>query len=222
MEENATIPQLSPEEIRVLGSLIEKSKTTPENYPLTLNALQTACNQKSSRKPVVQYDEETIVHVIDSLKKKGFVSTVVGGGSRVMKYKHNLAIQFPLLPQETAILCLLFLRGPLTAGEINSNSGRLYEFEDLDEVQTLMNKLSWEEPVYIKQLPKQVGQKESRYIHLFGEFDEEAYQESATGSEGQSTERSSRVKELEDRVQVLEEQLLQLRTEFDKLMQDLT
>ncbi len=125
MEDNKSLPQLSFEEIRVLGSLLEKSKTTPEYYPMTINSLQAACNQKSSRKPVVNYDESTIVETLDSLKKKGLVSTVIGGGSRVTKYKHNIAIQFPLVPAELADLCLLFLRGALTAGEMTSNSGSL-------------------------------------------------------------------------------------------------
>ncbi len=222
MEENKSIPVLSQEEIRVLGSLLEKSKTTPEYYPMTLNGLQTACNQKSSRKPVVQYDESTIVHTLDSLRKKGLVSTVVGGGSRVTKYKHNIAIQFPLLPQELAILCLLFLRGPLTAGEINSNSGRLYDFENLDEVQELLNKLSTEEPNYIKQLSKRPGQKEVRYVHLFSDFDEDSYEEDALLASNSLSKKDSSILHLEERVEILEEKLNALRSEFDKLMEQLT
>jgi len=219
MEENKSLPILSSEEIRVLGSLLEKSKTTPEYYPMTLNGLQTACNQKTSRKPVVNYDENLIIQVLDSLRKKGLVSTVVGGGSRVTKYKHNLAIQFPLLPQEVATLCLLFLRGPLTSGEINSNSGRLYEFENLDEVQDLLNKLSTDEPPYIKQLSKRPGQKEVRFIHLFSDFDEESYEEESTPTQSSS---SSSINRLEERVVQLEEQLNTLRAEFDQLMKELS
>ena len=152
--ENKSLPQLSAEELRVLGSLLEKSKTTPEYYPMTINGLQTACNQKTSRKPVVNYDEPTLIAALDALKKRGLVSTVVGGGSRVTKYKHNLAIQFPLIPSDLAVLCLLILRGPLTAGEINSNSGRLHEFEGLEDVQEHLNKLSEGEIEYVKQLPR--------------------------------------------------------------------
>lgn len=219
MEENLNLPELTAEEIRVLGSLLEKSKTTPEYYPMTINSLQTASNQKSSRKPVVNYDESTIVQTLDSLKKKGLISTVIGGGSRVTKYKHNIAIQYPLVPTELAVICLLFLRGPLTAGEINSNSGRLYEFETLDEVNEVLNKLASENPAYIKLLPKKIGQKESRYVHLFSPFDEELYE--STSSE-MPTNSSSQVTALEERVQTLETELALLRTEFDKLLAELT
>ncbi|MGJ1362416.1 YceH family protein [Sphingobacterium spiritivorum] len=214
--ENKSLPQLSAEELRVLGSLLEKSKTTPEYYPMTLNGLQTACNQKTSRKPVVSYDEPTIIAALDALKKRGLVSTVVGGGSRVTKYKHNLAIQFPLIPSDLAVLCLLILRGPLTAGEINSNSGRLHEFEGLEDVQEHLNKLSEGEIEYVKQLSKRPGQKEVRYVHLLGEVNEEDYDEPVSNGGQQS-----QVKELENRVLVLEEQLQQLRAEFDSLMQEL-
>ena len=219
MEEIKALPNLSSEEVRVLGSLLEKSKTTPEYYPMTLNALQTACNQKTSRKPVVNYDESTIINTLDSLRKKGLISTVVGGGSRVTKYKHNLAIQFPLLPQELAALCLLFLRGPLTGGEINSNSGRLYEFESLEEVQELLQKLSTDEPAYVQQLSKKPGQKEARFVHLFSPFDEEAYEESSASETEANT---GKYAQLEERVQQLEQQLATLQASFDKLMEELS
>lgn len=218
MEEIKPLPVLNEEELRVLGSLLEKSKTTPEYYPMTLNGLQSACNQKTSRKPVVNYDENTIIVALDSLRKKGLISTVVGGGSRVTKYKHNLAIQYPLLPQELAVLCLLILRGPLTAGEINSNSGRLYDFESLDEVQELLEKLSDSEQPFVKFLPKRPGQKEIRFVHLLGDFNEEDYEDySSTPSD-----RPSKVNELEERITALEEKLDNLQTAFDKLMQELS
>lgn len=219
MEESKILPQLSQEEIRVLGSLLEKSKTTPEYYPMTINSLLAACNQKSSRKPVVNYDESTIINTLDSLKRRGLTSTVVGGGARVMKYKHNIAIQYPLVPAELATLCLLFLRGPLTAGEINSNSGRLYEFETLEEVQELLNKLASEETPYVKLLPKRPGQKEARYIHLFGEFNDEDYETNANTS---STTASNQIQILEERVDTLETELAILREEFNKLMAELS
>jgi len=217
MEDQTTLPQLSAEELRILGCLLEKSRTTPEYYPMTLNGLQTACNQKNSRKPVVNYSENTIVEALDLLKKRGLTSTVVGGGSRVTKYKHNLAIQFPLLPQELAILCLLMLRGPLTAGEINSNAGRLYDFENLDEVQELLNKLSEEKPPYIQQLAKRPGQKEVRYVHLFADVNEEEFDFGASNADTNPTA----TKQLEARVDLLEEQLVALRKEFDALMAQL-
>ncbi|QBQ40998.1 YceH family protein [Sphingobacterium psychroaquaticum] len=219
MEENNNLPILNAEELRVLGSLLEKSKTTPEYYPMTLNSLQTACNQKTSRKPVVSYDEGTVIQTLDSLRKRGLVSTVVGGGSRVTKYKHNLAIQFPLIPQDLAVLCLLILRGPLTAGEINSNAGRLFDFESIEEVQEVLNRLNEQEPPYVKLLPKRPGQKESRYVHLLGDVNEEDYDLSNPVSDNQS---GSKVQALEERVQTLEEQLATLREEFDKLMEQLS
>lgn len=218
MEEIKPLPQLNAEEIRVLGSLLEKSRATPEYYPMTINSLQAACNQKTSRKPVVTYDENTIITTLDSLRKRGLVSTVVGGGSRVTKYKHNLAIHYPLVPAELAALCLLFLRGPLTAGEINSNAGRLYEYESLDEVQEILNKLSESEPGYVRLLPRKPGQKESRYVHLFTEFDEEAYEVSVSTAIGNPNQ----IQALEQRVEVLEEQLTVLREEFNKLLAELT
>src|SRR5690606_4419939 len=172
MENPSTLPQLTFEEQRVLGVLIEKSRATPEYYPMTLNAILIACNQKTSRNPVVQYDDETIMETIDSLKKKGLLSTATGGGSRSIKYKHNLGIKFPLVPVDLTVICILLLRGAQTPGEINNNSGRLYEFESLEEVQEILNHLAEADTPYIQQLPKRPGQKEQRYIHLFGALPE--------------------------------------------------
>jgi uncharacterized protein YceH (UPF0502 family) len=200
-------------ERRVLGSLIEKSKVTPEYYPMTINSLQAACNQKTSRKPVVQYTEEDIIATLDILKKKGLISTVVGGGSRVTKYKHNFAIQFPLVPSELTIVCLLLLRGPLTAGEINSNSGRLYEFESLGEINEQLEKLAQEG--YLKSLPKQMGHKEVRYIHLLGEINLEAYENSGPVS-GSSNDQI-----LLDRIGQLEQEVATLKQQFQDLWDEL-
>ena len=169
MEDIKPLPDLSIEEQRVLGSLIEKSRTTPDYYPMTLNSLTTACNQKSSRNPVVNFDDETVIHTLNSLKIKGLISTATGGSSRVTKYKHNLAIAYPLLPSQLAIICLLLLRGPLTPGEINNNSARLYEFETIEEVIEILRQLTEEEPAFVKLLPKKAGQKEARFVHLLGE-----------------------------------------------------
>jgi uncharacterized protein YceH (UPF0502 family) len=159
MDNVKPLPDLSAEEQRVLGALIEKSRTTPDYYPMTLNSLTAACNQKSSRNPVVNYDEETITLTLNQLKIKGLISTATGGSSRATKYKHNLAIVYPLVPSELAIICLLLLRGPLTPGEINSNSGRLYEFESIEEVLEQLQKLSDEEPAFVKQLEKKLVRK---------------------------------------------------------------
>ncbi len=215
MDTNTNLPILSAEEIRVLGVLIEKSKTTPEYYPLTLNSLTTACNQKSSRKPIVEYDEETVVLTLDGLKKKSLVSTVIGGGSRSVKYKHNLAIVFPLLPEEVAVLCLLFLRGPLTPGEINSSSGRLHEFESLEEVNKVLEKLANNEPPYVLHLPKRPGQKEARYAHLFAEVND--------NDEEHLPEEPARknVSNLESRLTIVEKELEEMKEKVDKLLKEL-
>lgn len=211
---------LTDEEIRVLGSLMEKSRTTPEYYPLTLNALVTACNQKSSRKPVVSYDENTVLTTLDMLKKKGLIATATGGSSRVTKYKHNFAVMYPLVPAEITIMCLLFLRGPLTPGEINNSAGRMYEFESLSEVQELLDGLAQKEEPFIVQLPKRVGQKEARYIHLLSEkeVDFEQYTQETHSSDSTSENQG----QLALRVDALEIELAKLRSEFDQLMQQLT
>src|SRR5580698_11334237 len=168
MDSPITLPVLNAEELRVLGALMEKSKTTPDYYPMTINSLVAACNQKTSRKPVVQYNDNTVAQVLNTLKRRALVSTATGGSDRAVKYKHNFAIVFPVLPAEVAIICLLMLRGPQTPGELNTNSGRLHEFDSIEEVQEMLDKLSSGENQYIKQLARRPGQKEVRYIHLLG------------------------------------------------------
>lgn len=210
------LPILEPTELRVLGTLMEKAKITPDYYPMTINGLTAACNQKTSRNPVVNYDEETVVLAIDSLRKRGLVSTATGGGSRVVKYKHNFAIQFPVVPAEVTVISLLMLRGPQTPGEINTNSGRMYEFESIEEVQQLLEKLATEEPAYVVQLPKRPGQKEARYAHLLSgtpEFNEDDYAE-VSSPRGNNA--------LEERVSKLEQELADLRAAFDDLMKQLS
>jgi uncharacterized protein YceH (UPF0502 family) len=209
------IPILEAAEQRVLGSLMEKSRTTPDYYPMTLNSLTAACNQKTSRNPIVQYDEELIIQTLDSLKKKGLISTATGGSSRVVKYKHNFAIVFPLIPSELAVICLLLLRGPQTPGEINTNSGRLYEFETLEEVHGVLQKLGGSGMPFVRALERRSGQKEIRYIHLLGNTPEEPTEHIPERSAGSSAR-------LEERVAKLEEQLSELRKEFDKLINELT
>lgn len=215
MDQAKALPVLNAEEIRVLGVLMEKSKTTPEYYPMTLNSLTAACNQKTSRKPVVSYDEETVVLALDSLKRKGLISTATGGGSRTVKYKHYFAIVFPVVPAEVALICLLMLRGPQTPGELNTNSGRLYEFESIEEVQQTLEKLAQEEIPYLVQLPRRAGQKEVRYTHLLAgtpNFEEEDLPEEPA--------RKS-VSELEARLSKVENELAELKEAFDKLMKEL-
>lgn len=157
---------LSEVEVRIISSLIEKEKTTPEYYPLTVNSLMNACNQKSNREPVVNFDEELIEKTLFALRDKKLVCRVTGTDIRVPKYKQIFTGAFELSPQEIAVMCVLMLRGPQTVGEIKSRSGRLYEFKELGEVEDVLTSLSVREPEpLIIKLPRQPG-KDVRYAHL--------------------------------------------------------
>jgi len=211
---NATsLPQLSAEEIRVLGSLMEKSRTTPVLYPLSLVSLTTACNQKTSRDPVVSYSQATVNFTVDALRRKDLLTRVLGDG-RVPKFRHNLAVKYPLLPSEVAVLTLLFLRGPLTAGEIRTLSNRLYDFKDLSEVMATLEKLSQNDPPYVQSIGKAPGQKEARFAHLFAPIDISMVSGPSHGdtalSQGDdhSEPLKSRVAQLEARIAALETALL--------------
>jgi uncharacterized protein YceH (UPF0502 family) len=207
-----TLPHLDPVEIRVLGVLMEKEKATPEYYPMTLNSLTNGCNQKSSRNPVVNYSEEEVQSAIDGLKKWGLVLTVTGGGSRVFKYKHNASIVLDLNDRQETILCLLFLRGALTPGEINSMSGRLYSFGNLDSVLTGLESLISKEHPMVLHLPKRPGQKESRYVHLLsGEVNADDFE---TETEVVKVPSSK----LEERVATLEAEMAELKTKLGDLL----
>ncbi len=201
--------KLTNEEIRVLGCLIEKEMTTPEYYPLSLNALVNACNQKSNRDPVVAYNEETVLRIIDSLKSRELVWQ--SDLSRVAKYAHNLLMSRNLVNKEAAILCILFLRGHQTAGEIRDRTERLYRFNNIDEVKVVLNNL--EEMGYVKLLPRQHGMKEPRYTHLFSDIEEHS------GREIKSIPVSStHDKDAEDeRISILQEELTGLRQELESL-----
>lgn len=214
MDSTQTLPQLDDAELRVLGSMMEKSRTTPDYYPMTVNSLVAACNQKTSRKPVVSYDDETVINTLNTLKRRGLISTATGGTDRVVKYKHNFAIVFPVIPSEVAIICLLILRGPQTPGELNTNSGRLYEFDSIEDVQEVLDKLSSGDIPYVKQLPRRPGQKEVRYVHLLGGTD---WSDDSFASD--SPPRSSG--ELEARLSKVETELAELKEAFDKLMKEL-
>lgn len=212
-----SLPVLDSIELRVLGSLMEKSRTTPDYYPMTINALTVACNQKTSRNPVVNYDEETVTAALNTLKRKGLANTATGGGSRVIKWKHNIALAFPLTTAEVTIICLLLLRGAQTPGEINTNAGRMYEYESLEEVQELLEKLSGGEVPFVVQLPRRAGQKEVRYTHLLGGVpvitDEE---DNLTGETGVYYTNS-----LETRVTALENELAALKETLNNLLKEL-
>jgi uncharacterized protein YceH (UPF0502 family) len=218
MDTPQTLPVLEAAELRILGSLMEKAKTTPDYYPMTINGLTAACNQKTSRKPVVQYNEEIVVQTLNTLKRRGLISTATGGSIRATKYKHNFAIVFPLIPSELAIMCLLMLRGPQTPGELNTNSGRLWEFDSIEEVQEVLEKLAGGDMPYVVQLPKRPGQKEARYAHLLaGEPDisDDDYDDQPTGGNRADSG-------LETRLLKVEHELAELKEAFDKLMKELS
>jgi uncharacterized protein len=157
---------LSAVEARVLGALIEKDITTPEYYPLSLNALVNACNQKSNRDPVMNLDEAAVRTALDGLHAQGLAGPTSSADSRVTKYEHRLQEAFNFTRGETAVLCVLLLRGPQTPGELRGRTERMYRFEDLSDVQSTLQRFIEREPPLVKMLPRQPGTKESRYVHL--------------------------------------------------------
>ncbi|HVF57047.1 MAG TPA: DUF480 domain-containing protein [Pyrinomonadaceae bacterium] len=207
-------------EVRVAGSLVEKQVTTPEYYPLTLNALVNACNQISNRDPVVAYDERTVAGALESLREKNLVYVFYGSDSRVPKYKHILTEIFKLSPAELAVMCVLMLRGPQTVGEIRGRTGRLYNFADLGEVETTLENLAArEDGPLVARLARQPGRKEARYAHLLaGEVEVEEAQSAprheATGSEVRAAG-GSRLSALEAEVEALRREVAELNQKFD-------
>ena len=207
-------------EARVLGVLIEKEITTPDQYPLSLNALANACNQKTNREPVLELSEAVVQQSVDSLMKKHLVSDRSAGyGGRVTKYKHRFCnMEFGSLKfskQELGIICVLLLRGPQTPGELRARTNRLCEFADAEQVEaTLKNLMAREDGPFIARLPRAAGARESRYAHLFSgnieSVDEPAAEESAAGAPT-----------LSQRVSQLEERVGQLRAEIDALAETL-
>jgi uncharacterized protein YceH (UPF0502 family) len=161
------LPPLTAAEVRVLGSLIEKQITTPDYYPLTLNALTNACNQLTNREPVVAYDENVVVEALDGLREKRLASHYAGAESRVAKYKHALKEAVLLTPAELALLCVLLLRGPQTLGELRTRGERMFRFDTLPEVEEALAALAARQPQpLVAKLPRQPGTKEARYAHL--------------------------------------------------------
>ncbi len=192
-------------EVRVLGSLIEKEVTTPDYYPLSLNALIAACNQSSNRNPVVHFDEDTVVRATESLREKKLVHQVDRSESRVSKYRHVLYEAMNFGRPAVAVMGVLMLRGPQTVGEIRTRSNRLYDFSSLEEVELTLNSLMSREPPLIVRLPRQAGQKEVRYAHLLsGEV---------TFTEPEPE--LDRIGKLEKEVEDLKKQFEQFRKQFE-------
>jgi uncharacterized protein len=208
---------LDTAEVRVLGSLIEKEATTPEYYPLSLNALVNACNQKSNRDPVVDYDEDTVYDAATRLREKKLVLLNTGSG-RVNKYSQRISETLNLGRRELAVLCTLLLRGPQTLGEVKDRSDRMFNFADLAETESALDKLSeWPEGALAKKLPRQPGQKDARYAHLLS--GEPAMD--AAGSETHAAGPTTKVAQLEAELRNLRLDFEELKRRFEALERQL-
>jgi uncharacterized protein YceH (UPF0502 family) len=208
-------------ETRVLGSLIEKDITTPDYYPLSLNALVNACNQKNNRDPVMTLDESAVRDALATLQEKRLAGPTSGADSRVTKFEHRLQEVFNFDRREIAVLCVLLLRGPQTPGELRSRSDRMYHFEGLDDVISTLDRLSQREPSLARVLPRQPGTKESRYTHLFSG-------EPPTPAEGADlyvvrtpSSATAGTNSSADRLTSLEEEVSRLRHELSEVQQQL-
>jgi hypothetical protein len=207
-------------EVRVLGCLMEKEMATPEYYPLSLNALVNACNQKSNREPVVNFDEATVIRALDSLKGKRLA--LQSDASRVTKYEENFISLNNLLAKEAALICLLLLRGPQTAGELRGRSERLYKFNDIEEVEAKIEDLS--EMGFVTRLAKQPGRKECRFMHLLS--GEPRTTQAGGQAEPPSTPRgrqddNDRLGKMEQEITLLQQELQELKEAFLAFKQQL-
>lgn len=215
---------LSAEECRVLGSLLEKDLATPEYYPLSLNALVNACNQKSSRDPVVSYDEGMVHAALELLRRRGLVAFVQVSGSRVEKYRHRVSEQLNLTRGELALATSMLLRGPQTAAELRQNTARLHPFEEIDVVLHCLQKLAEKEPEPLTLLlPRLPGTKEPRWAHLFsGAPDLDAIAASHVADTGDPPDEAliARVDVLESQVATLREEMHELRQSLDALRRE--
>ena len=200
-------------EVRVLGCLLEKQRTTPDTYPLSLNALRAACNQATNRDPVVDYDEATVRAALDRLARKGWARLASGPGSRAAKYRQLFDEALDLLPSQAALLAVLMLRGPQTPGELKSRSERLYPLGSLEDVTRTLDTLIERE--LVERLPRRPGQKEERFAQLLGgEAEDDAPRPAAAPQEG--TAATVPRTDLEERVSVLEEQVAALQRALDE------
>lgn len=206
---------LSDAEVRVLGALVEKEITTPEYYPLSLNALVNACNQKSNRDPVMTLDEDAVRSAIRSLNDQGLTRFASTADSRVAKVEHRLNESFNFHRHEIAILCVLFLRGPQTPGELRTRAERMYPFEDLESVHNALNLLAKREPPLVKVLPRQPGTKESRYVHLMSPVAEGGQELEV--SHGRSVQAAQEFQG--DRMATMQAEIEALRTQVADLQQ---
>ncbi|HMJ25700.1 MAG TPA: YceH family protein [Pyrinomonadaceae bacterium] len=210
------MPLLTPNEVRVLGSLIEKQITTPEYYPLTLNALTLACNQKNNRNPVSSLTDIEVEQALDSLREKNLAYVFYGSTSRVPKYKH-VADNLHLSPVELSVICVLMLSGAQTVGEIRGRGYRLYESSGLEEIEQALHSLATkDEPMVIK-LPRLAGQKEARFAHLLaGEVQIDVDSEQPASKQSRKSAEAEKVVSLEHRVEALAGEVESLRLQFEQ------
>jgi uncharacterized protein YceH (UPF0502 family) len=204
---------LNAAEARVLGSLVEKDITTPDYYPLSLNALINACNQKNNREPVTNFDEETVRLALRNLSDKQLAGMARGAEGRVAKYEHRLQEVYNFTRPETAILCVLLLRGPQTPGELRGRGERMHRFEDLDEVLSGLQQLMRREPPLAKALGRRPGTKEIRYAHLLS-GDVEAWEPPAEMASSGVTDENERVAHLEAQVSALQSEVAELKQQM--------
>jgi len=203
-------------ETRVLGALVEKDITTPDYYPLSLNALVNACNQKNNRDPVMNLAEDAVRQALNSLQEKRLAGTASGADSRVTKYEHRMQEVFNFTRGEAAILCVLLLRGPQTPGELRGRSERMHRFEDLTEVQSTLQRLMQRETPLVKVLSRQPGTKEARYMHLLSGNVEDVSvaQAPSPALASSSSAESERIAHLEGEVADLQKEVADLKQEL--------
>jgi len=213
---------LTAVETRVLGSLVEKDITTPDYYPLSLNALVNACNQKNNRDPVTTFDEAAVRQALNTLQEKRFAGPAGGADSRVPKFEHRLQEVFNFDRREIAIVCVLLLRGAQTPGELRGRTDRMYHFEALEDLVSTLERLAQREPPLVSILPRQPGTKEPRYMHLFsGQPPEQTNVAPLTVARAPST-MGSRANTDDDRLSKLEEEVSRLRAELSEVQQQLS
>lgn len=211
------LEQLNENEARILGSLVEKQLTTPEYYPLTLNALVNACNQKNNREPVMSLGESAVSTSVELLRDRNLIYVFYGSTSRVPKYKHMLPSVYELEPSETAVMAVLLLRGPQTLGELRTRTERMHEFQGLGEVQETLDGLSRRDEPLVVKLPVLPGQKEARFAHtLSGEIDIEALAAAHPTRTAVAGASADRIAKLEEEVTGLREEVESLKTTFEE------
>src|SRR5258708_11523457 len=203
-------------EPRVLGRLIEKDITTPDYYPLSLNALVNACNQKNNRDPVMTLDESAVRDALATLQEKRMAGPASGADSRVTKYEHRLQEVFNFDRREIAIVCVLLLRGPQTPGELRGRTERMFRFETLDDVQSAIQKLTDRQPSLVRVLPRQPGTSESRYMHLFSGDVADSSPAAAAEPKSSGNQSESRIANVENEVSSLRAEVAELRRELSE------